>query len=385
MPRVNIIKQVKAGGHWTLRSIPRKTSGGYDWLALPDGRYYIEWYEKGKRRRQFGGCTVAEVVEARRRKLHELEGRKLGLRGYETQEDSPQRQSLGTLVDQYLEQIEALKKPNTHRKYESVLRRFSKFFEGRPFGGITNDDVNDYIVHLKRVQGMSANTVLHHTIIIAQFFKRYGRGGITRFLQLPEQIMTLPREYREEELAQFLNACDASERALFSTFLFTGFREQEVMYLFWGDINFSLRTIRITAKPDLEFYPKRWEEREVPVPAQLVEILRSHPRHTNSRFVFPSPTGNREHHMLDRCKRVAERAGLNPEKFDLKTFRSTYATRMLRAGFDVRTVQHWMGHKSLETTMRYLVPAAEVHAKLDQLTLPGSVKALEASREKRTG
>jgi site-specific recombinase XerD len=27
---------------------------------------------------------------------------------------------------------------------------------------------------------------------------------------------------------------------------------------------------------------------------------------------------------------------------------------MLRRGFDVRTVQHWMGHKSLETTMHYL-------------------------------
>src|SRR5580704_18361112 len=36
---------------------------------------------------------------------------------------------------------------------------------------------------------------------------------------------------------------------------------------------------------------------------------------------------------------------LDPEEFDLKTFRSTYATSMLRRGFDVRTVQHWMGHK----------------------------------------
>jgi hypothetical protein len=75
--------------------------------------------------------------------------------------------------------------------------------------------------------------------------------------------------------------------------------------------------------------------------------------------------------MLDRCKAVAKRAGLDPAKFDLKTFRSTYATRMLRQGFDVRTVQHWMGHKSLETTMRYLVPAADVHGKFDQVKIPG--------------
>ena len=61
----------------------------------------------------------------------------------------------------------------------------------------------------------------------------------------------------------------------------------------------------------------------------------------------------------------------DPAKFDLKTFRSTFASRTLRAGFDVRTVQHWMGHKWLETTMRSLVPSREVHARLDRVTVPG--------------
>ena len=81
--------------------------------------------------------------------------------------------------------------------------------------------------------------------------------------------------------------------------------------------------------------------------------------------------------MLLKCKAVAARAGLNSEKFDLKTFRSTYATRMLRSGFDVRTVQHWMGHKSLETTMRYLVPASDVHDRLDQVVVPKAAKGTD--------
>lgn len=75
--------------------------------------------------------------------------------------------------------------------------------------------------------------------------------------------------------------------------------------------------------------------------------------------------------MLDRSKAVAKRAGLDAANFDLKTFRSTFATRMLRKGFDVRTVQHWMGHKSLETTMPYLVPATDVHSRLDEVGIPG--------------
>ena len=76
--------------------------------------------------------------------------------------------------------------------------------------------------------------------------------------------------------------------------------------------------------------------------------------------------------MLDHCKSIAKRAKLDPTKFDLKTFRSTYATGMLRRGFDVRTVQHWMGHKSLETTMRYLAPATDVQDALDLVTIPSS-------------
>jgi site-specific recombinase XerD len=75
--------------------------------------------------------------------------------------------------------------------------------------------------------------------------------------------------------------------------------------------------------------------------------------------------------MLRLCKAVAKRADLDPAAFDLKTFRSTYATRMLRQGFDVRTVQDWMGQKSLETTMRYLVPATDVHDHLDEIEIPG--------------
>ena len=95
--------------------------------------------------------------------------------------------------------------------------------------------------------------------------------------------------------------------------------------------------------------PKRWEEREVPVPKGLIELLKEHPRRNNCQFVFPSPAGNTEYHMLDRCKGVAERAKRDPKKFDLKTFPSPYATQMLRRGFDVRTVQHWFAYRSLES------------------------------------
>jgi len=371
MARVNVVKQVKVDGKWVLRSIPKKTSGHYDWSVLPDGTYFIEWRENGQRKREPAGITAAQAIEAQRKRRHELEGRRWNPTPAvaDARAEAGANQPLQPLIDRYLGQIETLKKPNTYRKYECVLKRFEEHFPGRKLMDISVEELNDFVVKLKK-DGMSANTVLHNVIIIAQFSKRNGRPGITKHLQLPEQVLPLPKVYTEEELETFLRACDDWERTLFSTFLMTGFREQEVMYLFWADVSFQLRTIRVTAKKDLGFSPKRCEEREIPLHAELAKLLECHPRQESSQFVFPSPTGNREQNMLLKCKAVAERCGLDPAKFDLKTFRSTYGTRMLRFGFDVRTVQHWMGHKSLETTMRYLAPAVDVQDKVDLVALP---------------
>ena len=382
MSHVNIVKKIKVDGDWKLHSIPRNAKGSYDWNALPEGLYLIEWRAGGKRRRESAGVTAAQALEAQRRKRHELEGRKLGVPGFETAGETVKKPALHVAINKYLEQIEALKKPNTHRKYEAVLKRFLDYFRDRDsIDAISADDLTGFVVCLKKDHSLGSNTILHNAVIIAQFLKRHGRSGITRELPLPERITPLVKVYRHEELAHFFAACSDAERALFATFLLSGFREQEVMYLNWSDVNFELRTVRVTAKPNLGFYPKRWEDREVPAPVELLKELRRLTHQPNCQFVFPSPTGNREQHMLDHCKAIAIRAELDPTGFHLKTFRSTYATGMLRRGFDVRTVQHWMGHKSLETTMRYLAPATDVHDEVDLVTIPSIGKAEPALRK----
>jgi integrase/recombinase XerD len=51
------------------------------------------------------------------------------------------------------------------------------------------------------------------------------------------------------------------------------------------------------------------------------------------------------------------RAGLDPQNFWLHKFRATFATTCLRGGADIRTVQKWLGHVDLASTMRYLQAA----------------------------
>jgi len=61
--------------------------------------------------------------------------------------------------------------------------------------------------------------------------------------------------------------------------------------------------------------------------------------------------------FLDCLKTCAEHAKLNKDDFWLHKFRSTFATRCLWAGVDLRTVQQWLGHSDMESTMRYLKPS----------------------------
>jgi hypothetical protein len=133
------------------------------------------------------------------------------------------------------------------------LQGFLEQFHTRTLDSLSTDELNDFVVNVKKF-GVAANTVLHNVIIIVQFCKRNGRSGLTRQLQLPGRTTVLPREYAEDELAQFFAAADDEhERESFTAFLFMGFGEQEMVFLFWSDANLGLRTICVASKLSFGF------------------------------------------------------------------------------------------------------------------------------------
>jgi site-specific recombinase XerD len=97
--------------------------------------------------------------------------------------------------------------------------------------------------------------------------------------------------------------------------------------------------------------------------------------------MFPTSGCSPKLDFLDCLKAVAKRAGLNCKHCDacksraecehwyLHKFRATFATRCLWAGVDLRTVQQWLGHSDMESTMRYLKPSRsqQTHEKVNEI------------------
>jgi integrase/recombinase XerD len=197
------------------------------------------------------------------------------------------------------------------------------------------------------------------------FLKAHNIRGLAKKNDWPSYTEEEPEIYEQEELDKLLAACDTAERLWFEFFLMTGEREQEVMHCYWSDINFTAATVRVTHKPDLGWTPKAYKERTIPIPARLVDSLKAHRAKSDKacKLVFPTAGCRPKLNFLDCLKAVADRAKLHKENFWLHKFRATFATRCLWTGVDLRTVQQWLGHSDMESTMRYLKPSRSQHVR----------------------
>ena len=196
-----------------------------------------------------------------------------------------------------------------------------------------------------------------------------------------EEEVAVP--YSEEELKKLFARMDDEEAIRYKFFLGTGCRDKEVTFAAWADIDFDKKTYHIRRKEDVQFTPKSHESRSVPLPDSLITLLKVRRKKAlHDRWIFVNEEGRPDNHFLRKLKRIALRAGLNCgqcktsitvgrfekkkvvevscknqpvcEHIYLHRLRKTCATRWHEAGVPIRTIQVWLGHKNLETTMIYL-------------------------------
>jgi integrase len=378
--RVNILKKVKIGKTWNLYPAVVEPNGKLrDKVRVhgkvelhPEGYYYIEWWQDGRKREQVK--DRAEVVDRARRKAIELEANRAGI---ETVQEigSGKGPTVAEAVACYLKDMEPpQREPKTYVAYKYCLELFASTCAKRFVRDVKREDVLAFIRKLYEL-GCGPRTAYNRAVIVSQLLKA---NGITKLLHnrdWPEYVEPIRPMYEEEEIHALLKACDGDERILYLCYLLTGLRDKEMRYLTWRDIDFRTQVIRVTRKPLYGFKPKNKEEREVPVPASLIAAFKKYKgskKPNTDALVFPNESGRPDKRHEFKLKRIAFHAKMNCGQcvskhgnkcsegpycshFFLHKFRHTFATRNLQDHVcDIKTLQNWMGHKDLASTMVYL-------------------------------
>ena len=172
----------------------------------------------------------------------------------------------------------------------------------------------------------------------------------------PKWVFHLPTILSQEEVAQLIDAARTPyHRTLLMTLYATGARRAELTHLRASDIDSQRMVIHILGG-------KGRKDRDVMLSPKLLEELRAHGRRLRRRpitWLFP---GNRQHSgdqpidtktVWHACKDAAKRAGIRKHVHP-HTLRHSFATHLLEAGADLRTIQILLGHRDLEETTIYL-------------------------------
>lgn len=381
--RVSVWKYVRLKtGRWRYCKPATGKNGKIkpDWVIVkgkeehhPEGNFYVHRYDNGREIWRKVGQSAQEAVDAADFEGTYLEAKSKGIPVKEI--DTPVL-SIDAAVHGWLEEVKLSSRPETYELYEQTIREFQRWNSN---GGAKRLNVADlirmdllkYRMWLIENVKNSPRTAGNKLLRVSQWYRQVmklkpGEGLVTVKDTRLGVTMREPEIYTEDELTEFFKACNPQESLLFRTYLVTGFREDEVRFMCWSDLDFEAGTIRVTAKPQYDFVIKDHEERRVPVPYWHMNVLEFLEKFTPLRakngqkkadLVFPTSSGRPDGHHLEKCKRIARRAGLDESRFWLHKFRSHYATQMLRSGFDIITVRKLLGHKpGSEATFRYLSP-----------------------------
>jgi len=235
--------------------------------------------------------------------------------------------------------------------YVRCVARFATHFHCSP-DRLGREHVRSYLLHLLNQQHVS-HSYYKLTRCALRFFYRetLGRDDVPASLAPVKQPRSLPVVLGPDELARFFVAIkNLKHRALLMTAYAAGLRVSEVTHLRVADIDSARMVIRVR-------HGKGRKDRYVMLSPRLLEILRAYWKVARpGDFLFPGAAPDRPlttGSVRKVCSRARRAAGLD-KHVTVHTLRHSFATHLLEAGTDLRTIQVLLGHHSFNTTARYV-------------------------------
>jgi integrase/recombinase XerD len=249
--------------------------------------------------------------------------------------------------------------PDTIHVYVNCVVRFALHFDCSP-EHLGSEEVRAYLLHLIRERGLSMS-YCNLTRCALRFFYRetLGRDDVPESIPPAKQPLTLPVVLSPDEVARFFAAItNLKHRAILMTAYAAGLRVSEVTRLRVEDIDSQRMVIHVRGKGQ--------KDRYVMLSPRLLEILRTYWKAVRPRnCLFPGADPNTPitpDSVWQVCGRACHKASLG-KHVTVHTLRHSFATHLLEAGTDLRTIQVLLGHSSIRTTARYVHVATATLAK----------------------
>jgi site-specific recombinase XerD len=236
------------------------------------------------------------------------------------------------------------------------------------------EEVRSFLLHLVQEKHVSWSTY-HQTVAALRFLYEVTleRQGVMVRIPCPKQPKRLPVVLSLEEVARFFAAVlSIRRRAILITTYAAGLRISEVVVLRVDDIDSQRMVLRVRQG-------KGRKDRNVMLSPRLLALLRAYWKVARpTEWLFPGGVPGRpitvgSVHRI--CVQAAQAAGLG-KHVTITTLRHSFATHLLEAGTDIRTIQILLGHRNLKTTAVYahIAPTAveATRSPLDRLApIPG--------------
>ena len=254
---------------------------------------------------------------------------------------------------------------SSEQSYTRMVRMLVDFY-GKTPDLVSEEELQDYLLHRRNVDKWSSATLRISYSALKFFFEKVLQREWHIFGYLKaERPKTLPAVLSKEEITELLSKVRTPHnRAYFSTVYSCGLRLQEALNLEVGDIDSDRMLIHVHRG-------KGAKDRMVPLPASTLAMLRNHWKtHRHPRLLFPAIGRNTStpvespmaiSSVQGAMKAAVRESGINKRNVHIHTLRHSYATHLLEEGVNLRVIQGYLGHSSIETTMVYLHLTSKGH------------------------
>lgn len=240
--------------------------------------------------------------------------------------------------------------PGTQEAYVSAVSQFAAHF-GKSPAELHKEQVREYLVHLideRKVSWSTYNIALCALRFV--YHETLGYEELLKGIRCPKEQKRLPVILSYEEVTQFFDAIPTVRlRAMFTAAYSAGLRVSEIVGLRNVDIDSDRMMIHVRQS-------KNWKDRYVPLSPRLLEILREYWKERRpDPWLFPGKPSHQplhRHTVSRHCANIRRRAGLD-KHVTVHSLRHSYATHLLEAGVDLRTIQVLLGHRNIKTTAKY--------------------------------